>query len=299
MTVERTEVRIDVTGAPQAKAAADSLQREMTDLEQKARKAEDAVTRTQGAKHELNDWFESLRNRGVIKRGGLELGPMEMGRQGLGLNKGFLRGGQLGEGMIFASLIVGAGRLAAAGTNTVADARYAWARGGWDGVRAGIKRELAARADAALADTVSGVGAIVTGAWRMVSPGVSTDTAAAAWNEYVQAGAVGLGLRDDTDLERQLAAQRARMRELKAQFAELDAAEKRREEDRRARREEALAVSDAEIERRSLGLKSVRPSIGLSRRQSAYYKILERLGQEAVAKLQQQRARRLLPNEGY
>lgn len=298
MTVERTEVRIDVTGTAQAKAAADSLQREMTDLEGKAHNAERAVSSANRSGGRLNQWFDSLRDRGIVKRGGLELGPMELNRQGFGLNGGFFRGGQLGQGMAMGLLITGLGRLAAAGAGSVADFRYDLARGGWDGARAGIKAKLRESADAALAETVSGVGNIVGNVWRMFSPGVSAETSAAAWNEYWQAGAVGLGLRDETDLEKQIADQRARMRALRAQLVEQERADKRAEEDRRARREEALAASDAEIERRSLGLKALRPSIGLSRRQAVAYKLFEQVGQFAVAALQKQRSRQLLVNEG-
>lgn len=296
MTVERTEVRIEVSGEQQAKAAADSLQREMTDLESRARRAGDAVQGAdRGADRGANAWLQRLKDRGVLKRSGVEYGALELTSGGLGLNRGFFRGAGGGAGLAFAA-VMGTGILVrgtSSVANTAVDAYQFYKEAGFFGVTDAAKRAFAEKTLGAV-----GFDSAAKAAWRVAGmfQGVarSSEQAEQAFGEVMH-NAWGRG---PSDLDRDLDAQSARMRELKAKLAEQEDAERLLAEERRRRRDEQLTAADAEIDRNSRGLKATTPTIGLGRRLAAKYHALEEDGRKLVAELRKERLRKLLPNEG-
>lgn len=110
--IEKTRVEIEVTGDQAAQRKVEALNRDLKNTEQQAGRTTQAA---QQAARESN--MQSLRDRGILTRGGIKAGPIQLGPGGFGLDRGFFRGAGMGP----AAGVVIAGHTTGAALNQVAD----------------------------------------------------------------------------------------------------------------------------------------------------------------------------------
>lgn len=295
MTVQRTDVRIDIQGEQQAAATVASLQRRMDTLSAKAREAQQETTVAESRGARLEALLQRAKQKGMIKRGGFEFGAVEFGAGGFGLNNGWLRGAGGVAGLAFMgvtmtrALVSGASRMA----NTAADA-YQFYREN-EKLSAYDLALSAGRETAGGALGMLGVQDASAAVWR-VAGALQGRARSAELAGQLSADVWSTLLGNRSELDRALEQQRAA---IAATRRAAEDAERAAVSERERARADFLAKSDAEIERRGEGLKAVRPPVRLSRAQARLYKQLEDEGQERVkGVLRGARDAQLAKNEG-
>lgn len=260
MTIQRTDVIIDVQGEAQAQGAARQVGREMDNITRKAGQAEAAARKATTAGGRLNDLFAQARQRGIIKRNGFEAGLLEFNQGGFGVNRSALRGAGAGAGGA-ALMGVAVAHGVGAGLNQVADLK--------DYVNTLIEQKLSAREIASnlsikASESIyqaSGATSILKGILRL--GGERSD---------VVEEALRLTFATKDEL---VAEDKAEKRAARARREALDAiraAQSKALSDIDTRKAEAMQKADEAYERELAGLKHETLPVGLPRNLAAIYR---------------------------
>lgn len=260
MTIERTDVQIEVQGEQQAVADANRVGREMDAVTRKATQAEAAARKATAAGGRLNDLFAQARQRGIIKRNGFEAGLLEFNQGGFGVNRSALRGAGAGAGGA-ALMGVAVAHGVGAGLNQVADLK--------DYVNTLIEQKLSAREIASnlsikASESIyqaSGATSILKGILRL--GGERSDVVEEAFR-------LTFATKDEL-----IAEDKAEKRAARARREALEAikqAQGKAITDLEARKREAMQKADESLEREIAGIKHETLPVGLPRNLAAVYR---------------------------